>query len=235
MAFAKKDRCAVCRQSTANGAAVFFFGGGDDVDNSLVCFLSASVLLTLAPGPDNIYLLTKSLADGAKSGVALTFGLATGIIFHTSLVIFGVAALVKGSPLLFAALKYFGAGYLLFLASRALRETGGINLKGRAEERTKLSTLYKRGVLMNVLNPKVLLFFLAFLPQFADENSANLALDIAVLGALFAAQVIVIFSLIALFAGRIRRLVAENKNINGIMGKVQAAVLAVIAVALVLA
>ncbi len=202
------------------------------MDNSFAYFLMAAVLITLAPGPDNLYLLAKSLADGAKSGIALALGLASGIVFHTSLVIVGVAALVQNSPPLFAALKYLGAAYLLYLAFGAVKETGGIRLVAAAERRTELLALYKRGVMMNVLNPKVLLFFLAFLPQFVDANTEHVAFDIALLGAVFAGQAAALFSLIAVGAGRLRPLLLRNKNLGGIMGKVQAAVLCIIAVAL---
>ena len=205
------------------------------MENSFFYFLTASVLITLAPGPDNLYLLAKSLADGAKSGVVLACGLASGIVFHTSFVIVGVAALVQSSPALFAALKYIGAAYLLYLAFGALKETGGVKLAANAERRTKLSALYKRGVLMNALNPKVLLFFLAFLPQFVDVNAEHVALEIAFLGAVFAVQAAVLFSLIAVGAGQIRPFLLRSKNLGGIMGKVQAAVLFIIAVALVVA
>ena len=203
------------------------------MDHSLGYFLAASALITIAPGPDNIYLLTKSLSDGAKSGIVLTCGLASGIVFHTGLVIVGVAALVQNSPMLFAMLKYIGAAYLLFLAAKAWQEKGALQLAA-AEGRTKLWQLYRRGILMNVLNPKVLLFFLAFLPQFVDMNAAySVSGRIALLGVLFAAQVVVIFSAIAVGAGKIRPIVIKNKNIKGIMGKVQSVVLLIIALSLV--
>ena len=96
--------------------------------NTLFYFLTASVILTLAPGPDNMYLLAKSLASGARSGVALSAGLASGIVFHTTLVILGVAALLQSSPLAFTVLKFVGAAYLLYLAGKAFREHGELQL-----------------------------------------------------------------------------------------------------------
>lgn len=201
--------------------------------DTLLYFLTASVLLTLAPGPDNMYLLAKSLASGARSGVALSAGLASGIVFHTGLVILGVAALIQSSPLAFASLKFIGAGYLLYLAWKAFHETGELQM-GQAEASSSYGGVYRRGVLMNILNPKVLLFFLAFLPQFVNTESPDLAWHIAMLGAVFALQAFVIFSFLALCAGKVRNFILGCKNINRILGIVQGVVLTVIALAILL-
>ncbi|MBO6203390.1 MAG: LysE family translocator [Selenomonas sp.] len=201
--------------------------------NTLSYFLTASVLLTLAPGPDNLYLLAKSLASGAKSGVFLSAGLASGIVFHTGLVILGVAALIQSSPMAFAGLKFIGAGYLLYLAWKAFQEKGELQM-GQADETSSYGAVYRRGVLMNILNPKVLLFFLAFLPQFVDAASADFAWNIALLGAVFALQAFVIFSGIALCAGRVRTFILGTRNLNRILGIVQGLVLTIIALAILL-
>lgn len=200
----------------------------------LIYFLTASILLTLAPGPDILYLLTKSLADGAKSGIILACGLVSGIVFHTTLVMVGVAALIKSSATALLLLKIFGAAYLLFLAFGAFKAArAGKKLSlSRAGAKSSLLALYKRGILMNVLNPKVLLFFLAFLPQFVDLNGSSL--QILFLGVVFAAQALIIFSIIAIFAGRVRNLILRKKNIGQILNFVEAAVLALIAVGLIL-
>ena len=116
------------------------------------------MLLTIAPGPDILYLLTKSLSEGAKIGFILACGLVSGIFFHTMLVMLGVAALIQSSPIALTILKYFGAAYLLFLAFSAFKSTGNIKL-GKADSKSSYSSIYRRGLLMNVLNPKVLLFF----------------------------------------------------------------------------
>ena len=201
----------------------------------MIYFLTASILLTLAPGPDILYLLTKSLADGAKSGIILACGLVSGIVFHTTLVMVGVAALIKSSATALLLLKIFGAAYLLFLAFGAFKSARAGKQLGMWNEELgikKSSALYKRGVLMNVLNPKVLLFFLAFLPQFVDLNGSSL--QILFLGVVFAAQALIIFSIIALFAGRVRNLILRKKNIGQILNFVEAAVLTLIAVGLIL-
>ncbi len=204
----------------------------------LAYFLTASILLTLAPGPDILYLLTKSLSDGAKAGIILACGLVSGIVFHTTLVMLGVAAFIQSSATAMSLLKVFGAAYLLFLAFGAFQSAraGKKQLGIRKEESgiRKPTSLYKRGVLMNVLNPKVLLFFLAFLPQFVDLTSDGASLKILFLGVVFAAQALIIFSGVALFAGRVRKFILRQKNFGQIMSAVEAAVLTLIALALIL-
>lgn len=197
-------------------------------------FLTASILLTLAPGPDILYLLTKSLSDGAKSGIILACGLVSGIVFHTTLVMVGVAALIKSSATAMFLLKIFGAAYLLFLAFGAFKSARAgkkISLS-RANKKFSSAALYKRGVLMNVLNPKVLLFFLAFLPQFIDVSGSSL--QILFLGVVFAVQGLVIFSIVAICAGRVRNLLLRKKNIGQILNFAEAAVLAIIALTLII-
>ena len=199
-------------------------------------FLTASILLTLAPGPDILYLLTKSLSDGARAGIILACGLVSGIVFHTTLVMLGVATLIKSSATALLLLKVFGAAYLLFLAWGAFKSA-------RAGKKISLSTsgakipsaaLYKRGVLMNVLNPKVLLFFLAFLPQFVNLSSDTASLTILFLGIVFAAQAVIIFSAVAIFAGHVRTFLLRKKNIGRILNFVEAFVLLIIALGLIL-
>ena len=198
-------------------------------------FLTASILLTLAPGPDNLYLLTKSLSAGAKSGITLSAGLASGIFFHTFLVMVGVAALIKNSEVALTLLKIFGAVYLLFLAFKAFqsgRAGEEIAIK-KSDAKSNLIGLYRRGVLMNVLNPKVLLFFLAFLPQFVNLADESAAFQIAFLGLTFAVQAFLIFSGIAIFAGRVRKFILRKKNIGKIFNYIETGVLGVIALTLI--
>lgn len=188
-------------------------------------------MLTIAPGPDILYLLTKSLASGAKCGIVLAAGLVSGIVFHTFLVMVGVAAIIQNSQLAMLALKIFGAAYLLFLAFKsfkAAKRGGQISMK-KSDGEISFASIYRRGVLMNVLNPKVLLFFLAFLPQFVNLSSESASLQIILLGVTFAAQAFVIFSIIAIGAGKVRKLILQKKNLGQILNLVEAAVLAIIA------
>ena len=198
-------------------------------------FLTASILLTLAPGPDNLYLLTKSLSSGAKSGVILSAGLASGIIFHTFLVMVGVAAIIQNSEFAMNLLKIFGAAYLLFLAFKSFqagRRGEKISMK-KSDAHSAYFEIYRRGVLMNVLNPKVLLFFLAFLPQFVNLSSDSASFQIIFLGFTFAVQAFLIFSAIAIFAGKVRKIILKKKNLGQIFSYVEAAVLTFIAVTLI--
>lgn len=198
---------------------------------TLSYFLLTSALLTLAPGPDVMYLLAKSLSDGAKSGVALAGGLSSGVVFHTGLVIFGVAALIQSSPAALSALKYGGAVYLLYLAWGAFRDKSELRI-GSTDASKNLLSLYRRGVLMNVLNPKVLLFFLAFLPQFVSTEDGNAGKQIALLGFLFAVQAFLIFSAVAVCAGRLRRIILRKKGIGRALNIAQGVVLLGIALLL---
>ena len=198
-------------------------------------FLTASILLTLAPGPDNLYLLTKSLSDGAKFGVILAAGLASGIIFHTFLVMVGVAAFVQNSTVAFTVLKIFGATYLIFLAFKSFQSARAgkkISMK-KSDAKISYAKLYRRGILMNVLNPKVLLFFLAFLPQFVNFSSSP-SLQIILLGVTFAVQAFLIFAAIAICAGKVRNLILRKKNLGQIFNYVETFVLIFIALTLLI-
>lgn len=198
-------------------------------------FLTASILLTLAPGPDNLYLLTKSLSSGAKSGVILSAGLVSGIIFHTFLVMVGVATIIQNSAIAMNLLKIFGAAYLLFLAFKSFqagRRGEKISMK-KSDSHSAYFEIYRRGVLMNVLNPKVLLFFLAFLPQFVNLSSDSASFQIIFLGFTFAIQGFLIFSAIAIFAGKVRKIILKKKNLGQIFSYIEAAVLTLIAVTLI--
>ena len=197
-------------------------------------FLTASILLTVAPGPDILYLLTKSLASGAKCGIILAAGLVSGIVFHTFLVMAGVAAIIQNSAVAMTALKIFGAAYLIFLAWKSFKaaKRGSKLSMQKSDAENNFFALYRRGVLMNVLNPKVLLFFLAFLPQFVNLSNKNASLQIIFLGVTFAAQAFIIFSIVATGAGKVRKVLLQKKNLAQILNFVEAAVLAIIAVTL---
>lgn len=203
---------------------------------TFIYFLTASILLTLAPGPDNLYLLTKSLSDGAKSGVILAAGLISGIIFHTILVMVGVAAFIQNSTIAFTILKFFGAAYLIFLAFKAFQSARAGKKISMQKSGAKISyaELYRRGVLMNVLNPKVLLFFIAFLPQFVNFSAPSPSLQIILLGIIFAIQGFIIMASIAICAGKVRKLILRKKNLGQVFNYVEALVLLIIALTLII-
>jgi len=170
--------------------------------DSLLVFFSASLLLALAPGPDNLFVLTQSALRGAVAGFIITLGLCTGLLVHTSAVAFGVAAIFKTSALAFAVLKYIGAGYLLFMAWKAFRASPADLTSGNNGERS-LVLLYRRGIIMNITNPKVSIFFLAFLPQFADPVRGALIWQILLLGLVFILAAVLIFGMVCILAGTI--------------------------------
>ncbi len=196
-------------------------------------FTAAAVLLTFMPGPDIMYLLTKSLRSGARQGITLAAGLASGPVFHTALVALGVAAFVQHSPAAFRTLTFAGAAYLLWLSWGAFRAPAAPLALSAEAEAPAGGSLYRQGLLMNVLNPKVLLFFLALFPQFVDpDGSLPAAAQLAVLGATFSVQAFLCFSLVALCAGKIRDRILGLKNFSLTMNRVEGTLLAAIAAGL---
>lgn len=169
---------------------------------SIITFVIASVLLGIAPGPDNIFVMAQSALYGKKSGVLVTLGLCTGLIVHTSAVALGVAVIFQTSVLAFTVLKVVGAMYLLYLAWQAFRASASRLDTPKSTLRSN-GALYRRGIIMNITNPKVSIFFLAFLPQFASPEYGALAPQIALLGGIFMIVSLVVFSAIAVLAGEL--------------------------------
>jgi len=200
---------------------------------TLGMFIAASTLLALAPGPDNIFVLTQSMLKGTKAGVIITLGLCSGLVFHTSAVALGVAVIFQTSIVAFTLLKIAGALYLLYLAYLCFKDASKTTLSSDA---TPLSAraLYRRGIFMNVTNPKVSIFFLAFLPQFTRPELGNVTVQVFVLGATFMVCALVVFSLIALLAGRIGAWFAQTKHGESILNKVAGTVFAGLAIKLVM-
>jgi len=180
---------------------------------TLLTFVAAVVGLALAPGPDNIYVITQSLSNGVKSGLATTAGLISGCIVHTALLAFGVSAIISASDELFFAIKLFGAGYLLWLAYKVYRADASIDLKG-GEDKKQLWELYKIGVVMNLVNPKVMLFFLALFPAFLWDPQGNTTTQFFVLGGVFMFVSFMVFGILALAAGRFSALLNEFRWIS---------------------
>ncbi|MAO09182.1 MAG: lysine transporter LysE [Alteromonas sp.] len=161
-----------------------------------------TMLLAISPGPDNIYVLTQSLVNGTKSGIVTTLGLLSGCIVHTSLLAFGVSAVIAASDVAILVIKIVGAAYLLFLAYKVFRSDASITISEEAPQKSYLE-LYKTGVVMNLVNPKVLLFFLAFFPSFLWNPTENTILQFYVLGLTFMVVSFFIFGGIALLSGQI--------------------------------
>ncbi|MEM1337965.1 MAG: LysE family translocator [Bacteroidota bacterium] len=169
----------------------------------LLGFILATAALAISPGPDNIFVLTLSMANGKKYGLAIVAGLMTGCLVHTTLLAFGVSEVIKRSPTLFWVIKLFGALYLLYLAYLVFKEGAGVELTKGNTTLPRLGGLFKKGFWMNVLNPKVTIFFLAFFPGFLFSSSLNTVVQFYILGALFIGVSSMIFGAIALLAGSI--------------------------------
>lgn len=165
-------------------------------------FFVASLLMAMTPGPDVIIVLTQSSLYGMRAGVLTTLGLMTGLLGHTLAVALGVAVLFQTSEAAFTALKFLGAAYLLYLAWQSFR-SGVFRAFLTQSLFPGYGTLYRRGFLSNITNPKVTLFFLAFLPQFADPARGGLMAQIIVLGALFQLATLLVFGCVSLLAGRV--------------------------------
>lgn len=171
-------------------------------------------LLAISPGPDNIFVLIQSVVFGKKYGLATVAGLMTGCIVHTTLVAFGVSAIIKQNENLYLGIKIAGAAYLFFLAYKVLKSPADIQMDTESVQRKTPGQLFRIGFTMNVLNPKVTLFFLALFPRFLFSDSMSNVLQFYILGGLFIATSLIIFSSIALLGGVISEKIKENKNIG---------------------
>jgi threonine/homoserine/homoserine lactone efflux protein len=166
-------------------------------------FLATSIAITFAPGPDNLQVLARGISQGRAAGLVAALGFAAGITFHTTLAALGIAAVLRSSPLAFQILKLAGAAYLIWIGVKALRSQGLAAAGDRP--RQPLSTVFRQSVLGNIMNPKVTLFFVVFLPQFVDtaQGAQNVTLQMLELGLVFMAQTVVVFSIFGLCAGTI--------------------------------
>ena len=203
------------------------------VPSTLFYFLCASVVLTVAPGPDNIFVVTQGITRGRRQAIVTALGMCSGISVHTTAAAFGISALFYSSVIAFNVVKYAGAAYLMYLAYKTLRERSAIKLPV-ADDRPD-PALFRRGFIMNVLNPKVAMFFLAFLPQFVTTNTGYFPLQMLLLGFLFMLQAVVIFCLIGYFSGSIGSFVLARPKVAKHFGWLTAGVLASLGVRLALA
>ena len=169
----------------------------------LLAFLAAAVLVTASPGPDNLMVLGVGMSRGRRHGVAFGLGCALGCLSHTALAAAGVSALIAASPLAFTLLKVAGGAYLVWLGVQALRSRGGVRVGDAGAAAPSLSGLFARGVVANAINPKVVLFFLSFLPQFVAADRGGVATQIAALGVVFTLQAALLFGLLGWFAGTV--------------------------------
>ena len=184
--------------------------------HNLVLFFLASLLLALAPGPDNLFVLAQSAQHGRRTGLTVTLGLCTGLLIHTSAVALGVAAIFRASALAFDLLKYIGAAYLLYLAWQAFHARQAV-IPVSGNTAAGFGRLYRRGIIMNVTNPKVSIFFLAYLPQFTDPDKGRLILQMFMLGFVFITATILVFGSISLVAGAVGEYLRRSSRVQKIL------------------
>ena len=197
----------------------------------LFLFIITSISLTLSPGPDILYVLSQSLSYGFKSGFFVSLGLVSGLFFHTAFISLGFGFLISEYPDIFKFIKYFGAFYLIFI---------GINLilnrnKIKEIKKTQNSLLknYSTGLIMNLINPKVSLFFLSIFPLFLFDEILNVKIQFLILGIIFIIQSIIVFSLVSLFSSFVGKNIFSIKR-NVFFNYFQSTILFLIAFLLIL-
>lgn len=199
----------------------------------LFSFLPAAILITASPGPDNLMVLGMGISKGRKQGIAFGLGCALGCLSHTFLAVAGVSALIAASPAAFTLLKVSGGLYLMFLGFNALRSTGDRKVEVLQAAKQTLSKLFFQGVFANAINPKVVLFFLSFLPQFVILANGNVVWQMAALGLAFTAQAAVLFGLLGYFSGAIGQWFNTNPKAGVILDRIAGAVFIVLGLRLI--
>ena len=172
----------------------------------ILAFLLTAVMLTATPGPDNLMVLSIGMSKGRRAGIAFGLGCALGCLSHTVLAVIGVGAILAASPMAFTALKLAGGAYLIWLGTQALRHAGAVRIDGSSNNQAPAESLHRtfsKGLVANAINPKVVLFFLSFLPQFVDASRGSMELQLGLLGLLFTAQAAVLFGLLGYFSGSV--------------------------------
>ncbi len=187
----------------------------------LSAFVLATGLLSISPGPDIIFVLTQGISHGRKFGLATTAGLMSGCLVHTTLLAFGISALIKSNPYLFFFIKLFGAIYLFYLAIMAYRSSGKLAVYERDTPKKSLWRLFRQGFFMNVLNPKVTVFFLAFFPGFLFSDELGLVVQFYILGAIFILVSFMVFAAVAILAGGISNYIQSHSGLGQILKWVQ--------------
>ena len=175
------------------------------MDNTnLALFVVASWILVVTPGPDMLYVITRGISQGRKSGVVSAIGVTLGILVHTLFAAFGFAVILKTSAVAFGVVKYLGALYLVYLGVKTIKDKKRFSMDSH-HEKTSLRTVFAQGILSNVLNPKIALFFMAFLPQFVVPEKGHVPLQMIWMGVTFAFFGVVFLTLVGYFSGAIGR------------------------------
>lgn len=200
----------------------------------IVIFIGASFLLCLAPGPDNIYVLTQGITKSKKAAIVTTLGLCSGLIIHTSAAALGISVIFQTSELAFNIVKYLGALYLLYIAYQAFKYRNEPLDLSVENSSSQLKKLFFKGFIMNILNPKVSIFFLAFLPQFVNTEAGNIPMQMIILGIIFMIMTMIVFSSIGITANLLSAKLQKSPSIVKIMNILTSTVLVALGIKLAL-
>lgn len=199
----------------------------------VLAFLGTAIALTLMPGPDILFVIAQSISQNKQAGIVTALGLCTGLLVHITAATVGISAFIYQSTVAFSIVKYAGAAYLLYLAWQSFR-AGKTQLALSSGKSLNYRSLYKKGILMNLLNPKVSLFFLALLPQFINEANGYVSIQMLVLGGVFLIQALLIFSAVSLFSDKVRQMLVGNAFIEKRMNLIQGSIFALIGIRMAL-
>lgn len=178
---------------------------------AFLTFLFAALMLNIAPGPDMLFVIGRSVGQGRKAGIVSSLGVFVGCWVHILAAAFGIAALLRSSPMAFNIVRYAGAGYLIYLGAKMIVQKS--NLASQQLKPESLMSLFRQGVITNVLNPKVAIFFLAFLPQFIDARRGSVILQILLLGLIFNVSGTLVNLSVAYAGGTLGELLRSNQQI----------------------
>ncbi|MEO6061399.1 MAG: LysE family translocator [Thermoflexales bacterium] len=187
-------------------------------------FVAVSWALIIAPGPDMFYVITRGMAHGRNAGIISAVGVICGILVHTTAAALGITLIFQTSAFVFLVVKYLGATYLIYLGANAWRDKGAFNLQA-STSRMSSRSLFWQGVLSSVLNPKIAVFFLAFLPQFVDQGNSQVALQMAILGLTFAGFGLCFLIALGTFAGTVGAWLAHSPRYTTILRRLTGGIL----------
>ncbi|TWI64467.1 threonine/homoserine/homoserine lactone efflux protein [Pseudoduganella lurida] len=185
-----------------------------------LAFLAAAILITASPGPDNLMVLSMGISKGRRQGIAFGLGCAAGCLSHTLLAVIGVSALIAASPTAFTVLKVAGGLYLVWMGFNAWRYAGVVRIDEVGMADQPLGQLFRKGMVAAMINPKVILFFLSFLPQFVIAANGHVAWQLGALGVLFAAQAAVLFGLIGYFSGAVGQWLSKRPKAGPVLDRI---------------
>lgn len=184
-------------------------------------FLSAAIAINITPGPDMIYILSRTIAQGRKIGIASSFGVCSGALVHIFAAAFGLSAILLTSAIAFVVVKYLGAAYLIYLGLQALRSKGvSFDIPVEKQVQSTFWKAFRQGALIDILNPKVAIFFMAFLPQFVRPELGHASAQILILGFLVNLVGVVIESFLVLTAAQTTNFFRNNSQFSILLDRV---------------